>query len=83
MTAPKPRPRPYVLRDNEHAMSTLGLIRAERGMSLRRLGSLVIATRQQVAEWLRGYHVPASQRLFDLAHALGYDLALIPREDTP
>lgn len=76
-----PRERPYRLRDNEHAMTTLDFIRVERRMTFRQLGAVVTATRQQVAEWLRGDHLPASERLFQMANALGYDLALIPKED--
>lgn len=33
MTAPSPRRRPYVLRDNAHAMAALDGIRADRGVS--------------------------------------------------
>lgn len=72
---------PYVLRDHKHAMSTLNLVRDERGVSFPRMAAVVGATRQQVGEWLRCWTMPASHRLFEMAHALGYDLALVPRED--
>jgi transcriptional regulator with XRE-family HTH domain len=81
MTLLNSKRRPYVLRDNEHAMAALDIIRVDRGMTLHDVGSAVTATRQQVAGWLRCQTVPASERLFELAHALGYDLALVPREE--
>ncbi len=37
---------------------------------------------QQYAQYERGQVVPTVAVLIRLAHALGYDLALIPREDT-
>lgn len=37
----------------------------------------------QVSKWLRGVVVPSYISLLTMLAALGYDLALIPREDTP
>lgn len=73
--------RPYVLRDNEHAMVALDLIRTDRGVTFRQIGEAVAATRQQVSEWLRNGTMPAAERLFEMAHALGYGLVLEPKED--
>lgn len=37
----------------------------------------------QISRWVRGKVVPNVATLLRLLAALGYDLALIPREDTP
>ncbi|GAB1642554.1 helix-turn-helix domain-containing protein [Krasilnikovia sp. MM14-A1259] len=34
-----------------------------------------------VSKWERGHSVPTVDSLIRTAHALGYDLALVPRED--
>lgn len=35
----------------------------------------------QISSWLAGRYMPDPRSLIRLANALGYDLALIPRED--
>lgn len=37
----------------------------------------------QISEWLRGIRSLDTSSLIRVAHALGYDLALIPREEAP
>lgn len=55
--------------------------RQERGHTL--LGAAVrIGTRRvRVSEWEMGHRTPNAATLIRYANALGYDLALIPRED--
>lgn len=73
-----------IVRDRLHAAEVLSEARRARAIHCgdlgRRLGGL---SRKVISRWLRGEVDMRASTLFALADALGYDLALIPREDTP
>jgi transcriptional regulator with XRE-family HTH domain len=75
---------PVVVGTYEELVATLAATRERKGLTFaevaRRMGRCYL---QQVFNWLNGGAECRARRLFALAHALGYDLALIPREDTP
>lgn len=73
----------YLMRDHAEVIAALGAARDARRLSLATVGRRSGHTLQRISLWLRGDQVPRADGLFDLAHALGYDLALIPRKDTP
>jgi len=66
----------------EDAIAKLARSRESQGITFaevaRRMGRTYL---QQVFNWLNGGMECRARRLFALADALGYDLALIPRED--
>ena len=63
--------------------NALGPVLAQlRAVSQRALVADIDGMSQsQLADWERGHSLPKLPNLIRLAHALGYDLALIPRED--
>lgn len=73
----------YVMRDYEHMIAALAASRESQRITYaevaRRMGRTFL---QQVFNWLSGGAECRARRLFALADALGYDLALIPRENT-
>lgn len=71
----------YVMRDYDHAITTLGQALDNRGLSQRELARHTRLHQPQISMWLLGKSQPLAGNLFALADALGYDLALIPRED--
>lgn len=71
----------YVMRDYGHTIDTLRNSRESQGVSVRKAAADAGTSGASLSEWERGLHVAQAPALFDLAHALGYDLALIPRED--
>lgn len=72
-----------IVRSYEEFIAALAASRERQGLTFaevaRRMGGTFL---QQVFNWLNGGAECRARRLFALAHALGYDLALIPREDT-
>jgi transcriptional regulator with XRE-family HTH domain len=68
----------------------LGNLRHRQGLTRRTVARRIAvatgrdeqSTYQQLAQWENGDKAPNVTSLPDLLHALGYDLALIPREDT-
>lgn len=74
---------PVIMRSYEQLVATLAASRERQGLTFaevaRRMGRCYL---QQVFNWLNGGAECRARRLFALADALGYDLALIPREDT-
>lgn len=73
----------YRMRDYEQLVASLAASRDSQRITYaevaRRMGRCYL---QQVFNWLTGAQECRARRLFALADALGYDLALIPREDT-
>ena len=61
---------------------TLAKARESQGLSQTDLAKRLDVTFGAVAHWERGRRAIPGRQLFALAAALGYDLALIPREDT-
>jgi transcriptional regulator with XRE-family HTH domain len=81
----KPTPeivRGIVVADYDHAIAKLNATRRAEQISLDDLAEDAGIIREQLAEWLRGETYPDACTFFDLAAALGYDLALIPRKET-
>lgn len=73
----------YRLRDRDDFVASLRQAWLTRGPSQAEIARRAHTSRPTVASWLNGTDGTVVARAFDLAHALGYDLALIPREDTP
>jgi transcriptional regulator with XRE-family HTH domain len=78
------RPTAYRLRGYDHAMITLARMRADQELTYAQTAARTTGacTGSQIATWERGVYEPRARSLFAYADALGYDLALIPREDT-
>lgn len=73
----------YLIRDYEEAIATLARSRESQGVTYATMADRMGGTYlQQVFNWLQGGSECRARRLFALADALGYDLALIPRKDT-
>lgn len=53
------------------------------GQTQMSLATRVGAASQRVTEWESGQRRPTAATLLKLADALGYDVALVPRKDTP
>jgi len=71
----------YVMRDYEQLTSTLYRSRESQRLTLAEVAARIGCHLQAVSVLLRGDQEARGRRLFDLVHAVGYDLALIPRED--
>lgn len=74
---------PVIVRDYETMVAVLAEFRRTQGVSLRQIAAQAGGSPATYSEAFAGAHTMLGSRLFALAHALGYDLALIPREDTP
>jgi transcriptional regulator with XRE-family HTH domain len=71
----------YLLRDYTQLMAHLDHAREDQGLTRQQLADETPGvSRSQVTEWLNGKHEAGGSKAFALANALGYDLALIPRE---
>lgn len=73
----------YRLRDYDELLATLRRAWIDQRLRQADTAAYVDCTRSQIANILRGRSETPGRRLLDLIHAHGYDLALIPREDTP
>jgi transcriptional regulator with XRE-family HTH domain len=81
VTAPGPEPlRGWRLRDYDALIATLRQAWLTRGPTQDALARRMHCSRTVVADWLAGRAGHGPRRLFDLAAALGYDLALVPRQ---
>jgi transcriptional regulator with XRE-family HTH domain len=65
----------------DQVINTLAAARQSQGVSLRQLAERTDCARATLAENLRGRHRMDALTLLQAAHALGYDLALVPREE--
>lgn len=74
------KPAAYVMRDYQEFLATLDRVRYRRGMSLRQLGTLVGTSSGHAGRWVRGEVTALAPVAWALADALGYDIALIPRQ---
>jgi hypothetical protein len=73
----------YVVRDYDQLVATLAASRESQRITYAEVASRMGGTYlQQVFNWLSGGSECRARRLFAMADALGYDLALIPREDS-
>lgn len=59
----------------------LGNLRVTNGRDQRDLAAASGINQPQLSGYEVGRHTPQLAAVFALAHALGYDLALVPRED--
>lgn len=77
----------YRLRDYDDLIARLGESRRTQGMSQHALARAAHVGHQQLGKWLTGSTWPLAPNLVAVIEALGYDLALIPRqppdEDAP
>lgn len=73
----------YVLRDYDDAIARLREARLAKRITQVEVAARIGHTvHVDISRWLSGARTATGPSLFDLAYALGYDLALIPREDT-
>lgn len=76
--------RGWRLRDYDQLIAKLARSRESQGISQARLAAEAhYGSDVGVHYVLSGKRDAPGRRLFDLADALGYDLALVPREDAP
>lgn len=73
----------YQLTGYEDAIAKLRRSWIASGLSHREVAERIGCGRVDAQRWLAGTVEARSRALFALADALGYDLALIPREDAP
>jgi transcriptional regulator with XRE-family HTH domain len=69
------------MRDYDHLCSALYASRLRQALTLAEVAERLGGHLQHVSRSLRGDDEMRGRRLFALADALGYDLALVPRED--
>lgn len=84
MTVPTPGPEPlhgYRLRDYDDLIATLAQSRDSQGIAVAELARQLGASVSQVRRWLAGEWPMVGSLGLRMADALGYDLALIPREE--
>jgi transcriptional regulator with XRE-family HTH domain len=67
--------------DPDQLRIAIGDLRAIYGTTQRALAADSGFRQAQISNWLSGRTVPDPASVIRLANALGYDLALIPRED--
>lgn len=73
----------YVMRDYEQALTVLRHARTSGNITIDLIGYRIFVDRPNVSRWLSGKMQPAARRFFELADALGFDVALIPKEPQP
>ena len=71
----------HLVRDYDHLIATLVARRNSQGLNNAEVAQRIPIDRASVSRWLCGVNEPLAGRLVDLVHALGCDLAVIPRED--
>jgi transcriptional regulator with XRE-family HTH domain len=69
------------LNDPERIGRSIADLRLLHQLSQRALGAQAGITQARLSDWETGNAIPTLPTLVRVAHALGYDLALIPRED--
>jgi transcriptional regulator with XRE-family HTH domain len=77
------QPSSYIMRDYDHALAVLREARAASGITIDGIGYQLFVDRPNVSRWLSGKMQPAARRFFELANALGLDVALVPRAIDP
>lgn len=73
------KPRAYLLPSYDEFVTTVQQLRAAQGITVTGLADAVDLNRHNLGRFLAGRAVIAAPRLWQLAHALGHDVALIPR----
>lgn len=79
------KPMAFLLDDLDDFIKAVEISRWRQGVTLAELAARVGpgTDRTQVGKWLNGTHEPQARRIWQLAHGLGYGLALIPRGREP
>ena len=70
-----------VIRTRDHAALVLRHLRTERGLSRRQLAARLFVSPKTVENREYGVRAAFTDEALDHVHALGYDLALVPREN--
>lgn len=65
----------------EQVAGALQFMRSTAGLSQRKLATMTGFSQAQIGGWELQDRCPNVSSLLRLANALGYDLALVPRED--
>ncbi len=73
----------YRLRDYDDLIATLRSSWLSQGLTQDAIARHMDCSRSVAKKWLAREAGHGARRLLDLVDALGYDLALIPRKDTP
>lgn len=73
----------YVVRDYDDLIARLGESRRSQGIPLRQIAEHTDCSAATLSENLRSLHRMDALTALQLADVLGYDLALIPREERP
>jgi transcriptional regulator with XRE-family HTH domain len=70
-----------IIDEAETAMAALCAARESQDITQRELGERSGKRQPEISLWEHGHVLPTLPSLLRLAHALGYDLALVPREE--
>jgi len=70
------------IRSVERVGDAIRFARELAGLSQRQLANRTGYAQSQIGQWELGDHLPGSKALVRVFGVLGYDLALVPREDT-
>jgi transcriptional regulator with XRE-family HTH domain len=71
----------YVMRDYDNLIATLAASRESQGVSVREIARRMHGSTTYMYDVLHGRKQLGGSRVVALADALGYDLALVPREE--
>jgi transcriptional regulator with XRE-family HTH domain len=74
------KPHAYRVATWEEFLHTVDHVRHERRLTIRELSTQLGGTHQHLGKQLLGQVVPLAPFAWQLADALGYDIALIPRQ---
>lgn len=69
--------------DPDQIGGIIGDLRILLRLTTRALAAEADANQGQICTWINGERRPNADSLIRLANALGYDLALVPRDDEP
>jgi transcriptional regulator with XRE-family HTH domain len=81
MTAPTQKPRAYRIKDWPDFLQVVDHLRYRRELSVRDLADRTGSGYPHLGKQLLGRVLPLAPFVWVIAKALGYDVALIPRED--
>jgi len=75
------KPRAYVTRDAAEFMAIANQARIDLGLTRQAVSLSLGLDACRASRWFKGTNLPDTPTLWHLAHVLGYDIALIPREN--
>lgn len=73
-------PRPYLVRSHGEFLIAVMRIRKSQRLSIKTLAAQLGVWAQHLAKQLNGTVTPLAPSIWAIADALGYDIALIPRQ---